>query len=115
MKEVRCNICDAPRESMEDELCVKCRAMDNQLTHLIADNEEMAIKYLEGKLASPRERKKAPPLFDQRRKQVLFSPLRRKADTKKLWSHTPERRTQQRESNEKRRKGNGVERRKITG
>jgi hypothetical protein len=115
MKEARCSVCEGPCESMENELCDKCRAVDEGLTHLIADNETMAIKYLETKLASSKERMPSPPLIDQRKKQVLYSPLRRKADTKKLWSHTPDRRTEQRETSQERRKSNGAERRKGTG
>jgi len=115
MKETRCSVCEGPCESMENELCDKCQVMDDQLSHLIADNEEMAKTYLEGKLVPAAERKQAPPLFDQRRRQVLFSPLRRKADTRRLWSHTPDRRTEQRDSSEKRRKTNGADRRKIAG
>lgn len=115
MQEAKCSVCSRPCEITENELCDKCRAMDEGLARLIADNEKMAIKYLETRLASLKERMQAPPLIDQRKKQVLFSPLRRKADRKMLWSHTPDRRTEQYEPSQKRRRSNGAERRKTVG
>ena len=70
--------------------------MEKQINYLMKNKREIAREYLEKKLQG---------FTNRRRRQILYSPLRRKTDTNTMWKHTPDRRRIHKASAQKRRKG----------
>ena len=96
-KELLCDICGVT--IVTNNLCAGCMAMDRRINDLIETKSADIRKYLTQKLqeATLKEDGKATTdergyVYEQRKKQTLFSPLRRENDHKLSWTHLPDRR-----------------------
>ncbi|MCK5230857.1 MAG: hypothetical protein KAR13_11360 [Desulfobulbaceae bacterium] len=108
-KELSCDICGDT--IVADNLCQKCMSMERRINDLIETKSTSIRKYLTQKLQEATLKEEGEAVTDKRGyvcerrgKQTLFSPLRRKDDDKRSWTHLPDRRSKNIKDSECRRK-----------